>query len=58
MSDRLNYEVIVIGAGPAGYAGAIRAAQLGLRRHALIGPWARTVNHLGGTCLNGGLYPI
>ena len=26
-----NYDVIVIGAGPAGYVAAIRAAQLGLK---------------------------
>ena len=26
-----NYDVIVIGGGPGGYVGAIRAAQLGLK---------------------------
>ena len=29
MSDK--YDVIVVGAGPAGYVAAIRAAQLGLK---------------------------
>jgi dihydrolipoamide dehydrogenase len=29
MADR--YDLVVIGAGPGGYVGAIRAAQLGLR---------------------------
>jgi dihydrolipoamide dehydrogenase len=32
-----SFDVAVIGAGPGGYVGAIRAAQLGLRT-ALIGP--------------------
>ena len=58
MSDRLNYEVIVIGAGPAGYAGAIRAAQLGLKTACID----RSVGKdgqpsLGGTCLNWGCIP-
>ncbi|MCH2337099.1 MAG: dihydrolipoyl dehydrogenase [Pseudomonadales bacterium] len=58
MSDQLNYEVIVIGAGPAGYAGAIRAAQLGLKTACID----RSVGKdgqpsLGGTCLNWGCIP-
>ncbi len=53
-----HYDVIVIGAGPAGYVAAIRAAQLGLST-ACIDKW---VNHdgkaaFGGTCLNAGCIP-
>lgn len=53
-----DYDVLVIGAGPAGYVAAIRAAQLGLRT-ACIDDW---LNHegrssLGGTCLNAGCIP-
>ena len=47
-----KYDVVVIGAGPAGETGAIRAAQLGLKV-ALIEKYA----HLGGTCLNYGCIP-
>ncbi len=56
MSDK--YDVIVIGAGPAGYVTAIRAAQLGLKT-ACIEKWrdadGKGVN--GGTCLNVGCIP-
>ena len=34
-----NYDVIVIGAGPAGYVGAIRAAQLGLKTAIIDKQW-------------------
>jgi dihydrolipoamide dehydrogenase len=47
-----NYDLIVIGAGPGGEVGAIRAAQLGLKV-ALV---EKNV-HLGGTCLNVGCIP-
>ncbi len=47
-----SYDLIVIGSGPGGEVGAIRAAQLGLRV-ALIEKRA----HLGGTCLNVGCIP-
>ncbi len=47
-----KYNVIFIGAGPGGYVGAIRAAQLGLKV-ALI----ERYNTLGGTCLNVGCIP-
>ena len=40
-----NFDLIVIGAGPGGYVGAIRAAQLGMRV-ACIEKRAS----LGGTC--------
>ena len=47
-----NFDLIVIGAGPGGYVGAIRAAQLGMRV-ACIEKGAS----LGGTCLNVGCIP-
>jgi dihydrolipoamide dehydrogenase len=46
------YDLVVIGGGPGGYVGAIRAAQLGLKT-ALVD--ARET--LGGTCLNVGCIP-
>ena len=48
MSD---YDVVVIGAGPAGYVAAIRAAQLGLKT-AIV-----EKEFLGGVCLNVGCIP-
>ncbi|MBM4205394.1 MAG: dihydrolipoyl dehydrogenase [Gammaproteobacteria bacterium] len=53
-----QYDVIVIGAGPAGYAAAIRAAQLGMSTACIdksIGKDGKPV--LGGTCLNWGCIP-
>ncbi len=52
------WDVLVIGAGPAGYVAAIRCAQLGLKT-ACVDEW---LNHqgkpsLGGTCLNVGCIP-
>src|SRR5512133_3310006 len=41
-----NYDVIVIGAGPAGYVAAIRAAQLNQKVAIVDKQW------LGGVCLN------
>src|SRR5512144_813704 len=46
-----NYDVIVVGAGPGGYVGAIRAAQLGLKTAIIDKEW------LGGVCLNVGCIP-
>jgi dihydrolipoamide dehydrogenase len=46
-----DYDVIVVGAGPAGYTGAIRAAQLGLKTAIVDKRW------LGGVCLNVGCIP-
>ena len=46
------FDLVIIGGGPAGYVGAIRAAQLGLKT-ALVEK--RTT--LGGTCLNVGCIP-
>jgi len=48
MSD---YDVVVIGAGPAGYVAAIRAAQLGQKTAVVDKQW------LGGVCLNVGCIP-
>jgi len=56
MSDK--YEVIVIGAGPAGYHAAIRCAQLGLETACIdksLDDDGEPV--LGGTCLNWGCIP-
>lgn len=50
--DNKIYDLAVIGAGPAGEVGAIRAAQLGMSV-VLIDKSA----HLGGTCLNVGCIP-
>jgi dihydrolipoamide dehydrogenase len=57
MSDQ-NFDVIVIGGGPAGYHAAIRAAQLGLKT-ACIDAWTGADGKaaLGGTCLNVGCIP-
>lgn len=46
-----KFDLVVIGAGPGGYVGAIRAAQLGLRV-ALV-----EKGEIGGTCLNRGCIP-
>ncbi|RKZ39139.1 MAG: dihydrolipoyl dehydrogenase [Gammaproteobacteria bacterium] len=53
-----DYNVIVIGAGPAGYATAIRCAQLGMKT-ACIDKWSNPAGKpsLGGTCLNVGCIP-
>ena len=45
------YDLIVIGAGPAGYVASIRAAQLGLKTAIVDKQW------LGGVCLNVGCIP-
>ena len=47
-----NFDLIVIGAGPGGYVGAIRAAQLGMRVACI-----EKRPTLGGTCLNVGCIP-
>ena len=46
-----SYDVVVIGAGPAGYVAAIRAAQLGQKTAIVDKQW------LGGVCLNVGCIP-
>ena len=53
-----EFDVIVIGGGPAGYVNAIRAAQLGLKT-ACVEKWIGKTGKpaLGGTCLNVGCIP-
>lgn len=53
-----NFDVIVIGAGPAGYIAAIRASQHGMKV-ACIDEWENRdgKNAFGGTCLNAGCIP-
>ena len=46
-----DYDIAVIGGGPAGYAGAIRAAQLGKKVVCV------ERDKLGGICLNWGCIP-
>ncbi len=47
----MSYDLIIIGGGPAGYVGAIRAAQLG-KKVACV-----EKERAGGTCLNWGCIP-
>lgn len=47
-----SFDLVVIGSGPGGEVGAIKAAQLGLKV-ALV----EKAEHLGGTCLNWGCIP-
>jgi len=53
-----KFDVVVIGAGPAGYVAAIRAAQHGLST-ACIDAWKNPDGSaaFGGTCLNAGCIP-
>jgi dihydrolipoamide dehydrogenase len=53
-----HFDVVVIGAGPGGYIGAIRAAQLGFSVACIEG-WRNPKGELalGGTCLNVGCIP-
>ena len=51
MADFQHYDLVMIGGGPAGYVGAIRAAQLGLNVACV------ELDKLGGTCLNWGCIP-
>src|SRR5688572_21305133 len=58
MSEQQTFDVVVIGAGPAGYHAAIRAAQLGLKTaciDAALGKDGKPA--LGGTCLRVGCIP-
>ncbi|MBC7534052.1 MAG: dihydrolipoyl dehydrogenase [Oligoflexus sp.] len=47
-----SFDLVVIGSGPGGEVGAIKAAQMGLKV-ALV----EKAEHLGGTCLNWGCIP-
>jgi len=53
-----SFDVVVIGAGPAGYPAAIRAAQNGLKV-ACVDAWKNRDGSaaFGGTCLNAGCIP-
>lgn len=51
MAENTSYDLVVIGGGPAGYAGAIRAGQLG-KKVACV-----ELERAGGTCLNWGCIP-
>jgi dihydrolipoyl dehydrogenase len=48
----MPYDLIVIGSGPGGYVGAVRAAQLGMKVAVV-----EKDNTFGGTCLNVGCIP-
>ncbi len=52
MQEIQEFDLIVIGAGPAGYVAAIRAAQLGMKVACV-----EKEKTLGGTCLNVGCIP-
>ena len=47
----MEYDLIIIGAGPAGYVAAIRAGQLGMKTALL------EKKEVGGMCLNWGCIP-
>lgn len=51
MADKKAYDILFLGSGPAGYVGAIRAAQLGLQ----VGVVEK--DKPGGVCLNIGCIP-
>ncbi|MCL1038294.1 dihydrolipoyl dehydrogenase [Shewanella submarina] len=52
MSNEIKTQVVVLGAGPAGYSAAFRAADLGLETVIV-----ERYNTLGGVCLNVGCIP-
>ena len=49
---KMDFDVVFIGAGPGGYTGAIKAAQLGLKTAVV-----EKESSVGGTCLNIGCIP-
>lgn len=51
-AEKFDFDVVFIGAGPGGYVGAIKAAQLGLKTACI-----EKRETLGGTCLNVGCIP-
>lgn len=58
MTMAQTFDLVVLGAGPAGYVGAIRAAQLGMRVACIDNSVeAGGKPSLGGTCLNVGCIP-
>jgi len=48
----MEFDLVIIGGGPGGYTGAIRAAQLGMKVAVI-----EKDKTLGGTCLNVGCIP-
>ena len=52
MKSEKSYDLVVIGSGPGGYTGAIRASQLGLKVAVV-----EKHKNLGGVCLNVGCIP-
>jgi dihydrolipoamide dehydrogenase len=52
VADQISADVVIIGGGPGGYVGAIRAAQLGLSTVCV-----EKDQTLGGTCVNVGCIP-
>ncbi|MDA0975002.1 MAG: FAD-dependent oxidoreductase, partial [Planctomycetota bacterium] len=50
-TDGTHFDLVVIGGGPGGYVGAIRAAQLGMKVACV------ERDKLGGVCLNWGCIP-
>ena len=52
MTMASSFDLVIIGAGPGGYVGAIRAAQLGLKVACV-----ELEPKLGGTCLRVGCIP-
>ena len=48
MAETKHYDLVIIGSGPGGYVGAIRAAQMGLKVCCI------ERGKLGGVCLNWG----
>ncbi len=51
MTEKLDYDLVVLGAGPGGYVAAIRASQLGLKAAVV------ERDRPGGVCLNVGCIP-
>ena len=51
MSGEMNYDLVILGAGPGGYVAAIRASQLGLKSCVI------EKDKAGGVCLNIGCIP-
>jgi dihydrolipoamide dehydrogenase len=49
--EKMNYDVLIIGAGPAGYVAAIRAGQVGLKALLI------DKDKVGGMCVNWGCIP-
>ena len=52
-----DFDIVVIGAGPAGYHSAIRASQLGMKVALIEKDDGSGIGGLGGVCLNWGCIP-